>query len=256
MSRLRVDLLLVRRGLAPSRARAQALVAAGKVRAAGNPVTKPSDLVDEKLELSLIETDHPYVSRGGLKLEGALADLCLDLRGLVIADIGASTGGFTDCALRHGAERVYAIDVGHGQLHPTLLENERVVSREGVNARELEPHSLAELVDWVLVDASFIGLAKLFPALVRIMKPTGRLLALVKPQFEVGRKGVGKKGVVRDEALRVQALNDVSEAARSHGLSCMGHVECRLAGPEGNREIFAWFERSQQLGTALTDRTP
>jgi 23S rRNA (cytidine1920-2'-O)/16S rRNA (cytidine1409-2'-O)-methyltransferase len=242
MAKLRVDLELVRRGLAPSRARAQALIAAGKVRAAQQLVLKASDLVSEGIELSLVDAEHPYVSRGGLKLEGALADLAFDVQGLVIADIGASTGGFTECVLRHGATRVYAIDVGRDQLHPSLRADARVQSFEGVNARALQAGALPEAVDCVLIDASFIGLAKLFPALVRIAKPGARLLALVKPQFEVGPQHVGKKGVVRDDALRAQALNEVIDAARTHGLSCLGHADCRIAGPEGNREIFALFE--------------
>jgi 23S rRNA (cytidine1920-2'-O)/16S rRNA (cytidine1409-2'-O)-methyltransferase len=185
------------------------------------------------------------VSRGGLKLEGALEDLKVDVRGLSVADIGASTGGFTDCVLRHGAARVYAIDVGHAQLDPRLRADSRVVCMEGFNARHLRADTLPEAVALVVVDASFISLTKLLAALVALLTPEGRVLALVKPQFEVGKAQVSKRGVVRDDALRVQALDGVVQAARELGLSLEGHVDCRIEGPEGNREIFALFSRSR-----------
>jgi 23S rRNA (cytidine1920-2'-O)/16S rRNA (cytidine1409-2'-O)-methyltransferase len=188
-----------------------------------------------------VEFDHPYVSRGGLKLEGALADLAVVPDGAVVADIGASTGGFTDCVLRRGAKRCYAVDVGHGQLHPSLAVDPRVVSMEGVNARYLDEHVLPEAVDLVLVDASFISLTKLLPALTRLLAPHGRILALVKPQFEVGPEHLGKRGVVSDDALRMQALEQVKLAAEALGLASLGHADSRLSGPEGNREIFVLF---------------
>ncbi len=240
MARERIDRVLVARGLVPSRARARALIEAGKVRVAGQVVHKASDPVepDGPFEVAF---DHPYVSRGGLKLEGALADLALDPAGLVVADIGASTGGFTDCVLRRGAARCYAVDVGHGQLHPSLAGDPRVVSMEGVNGRYLGERTLPEAVDLVLVDASFISLTKLLPALVRLLVPRGRLLALVKPQFEVGPENLGKRGVVSDDALRMQALAQVRSLAETLGLACLGHAESRVPGPEGNREIFVLF---------------
>ncbi len=251
MPKQRVDLLLVSRGLVTSRARAQALISAGKVLAAGQVVKRASDRVEQATELTLIEADHPYVSRGGLKLEGALHDLNVDVRGLSVADVGASTGGFTDCVLRHGAVRVYAIDVGHEQLDPLLRADPRVVCMEGVNARHIRADTLPEAVALVVVDASFISLTKLLAALVSLLTPEGRVLALVKPQFEVGKAQVSKRGVVRDDALRAQALDGVVQAARELGLSLEGHVDCRLEGPEGNREIFALFSRLRAETPAL-----
>ncbi|MEY4515167.1 MAG: hypothetical protein RLZZ450_7289 [Pseudomonadota bacterium] len=241
MKRERVDRLLVERGLAPSRTRARALIEAGKVFADGAAVSRASDLFAAEVTLTVSELDHPYVSRGGLKLVGALDDLQLDVTGLVVADIGASTGGFTDCALQRGATRVYAIDVGHAQLHPKLAADARVIAREGVNARHLTGDSLPEPVDLVLVDASFISLGKLLPALVLLLPSQGRLLSLVKPQFEVGPEHVGARGVVSDDDLRASALAGVCAAAAVLGLAMIGHADSRLAGPEGNREIFALF---------------
>jgi 23S rRNA (cytidine1920-2'-O)/16S rRNA (cytidine1409-2'-O)-methyltransferase len=240
--RERIDRLLVDRGLAPSRARARALIEAGKVRAGGLSVLRASDMVPPDAVLE-VEPDHPYVSRGGLKLEGALEDLTLEPRGWVAADIGASTGGFSDCLLRRGALRVYALDVGHGQLHPSLAADPRIISMEGINARHLAPEALPELVNLVVVDASFISLTKLLTPLVPLLKADGYLLALVKPQFEVGPARVGKRGVVSDDALRAEALAQVVEAAACAGLLARGHADSRLSGPEGNREIFVLFER-------------
>jgi 23S rRNA (cytidine1920-2'-O)/16S rRNA (cytidine1409-2'-O)-methyltransferase len=237
MARERLDKLLVARGLAPSRARAQALIAAGHVEVEGAQVDKPSGLVAEDAAITLRQTLR-YVSRGGDKLAGALADLQLSLADLVIADIGASTGGFSDCALSAGARRVYAVDVGEGQLHARLRADARVISLERVNARAMTEASLPERVDLVLVDASFIGLGKLLPALRTLLVPGGRLLCLVKPQFEVGPEHVGKRGVVKDDVQRERAVDQVVEAARVLGLSKLGQVDCRVPGPEGNREVF------------------
>ena len=209
---------------------------------AGRVIAKVSDMVEPDAVFELLP-DHPYVSRGGLKLEGALEDLGLDPQGCVVADIGASTGGFTDCVLRRGATRCYALDVGHGQLHPSLAQDPRVISMEGINARHLDAHALPEPVDLMLVDASFISLTKLLPALVPLLAPQGRVVALVKPQFEVGPQGIGKRGVVTDDGLRTQALAQVKQAAAELGLSALGHAESRLPGPEGNREIFVLFAR-------------
>lgn len=242
-SRERIDRVLVARGLVATRTRARTLIEQHKVRVAGELVRRASDLVTADADITL-EEDDGYVSRGAHKLEGALADLDVTAQGLVVADIGASTGGFTQCALRHGALRVYAIDVGHGQLHASLANDPRILSLEGVNARELTAQSLPELVDLVLVDASFISLVKLLPALVTLLRAQGQLLALVKPQFEVGREHVGKRGVVHDDALRNQALRNVSEAAATLGLRLFAHADCRLPGPEGNREIFALFGKA------------
>jgi 23S rRNA (cytidine1920-2'-O)/16S rRNA (cytidine1409-2'-O)-methyltransferase len=241
MPKQRLDQLLVERGLAPSRARAQSMIHAGIVLVNGAQALKASSNVDTAAVLGLAAEDHPFVSRGGLKLQGALEEFGIDPAGLVVADIGASTGGFTDCVLRRGAQRVYAIDVGHGQLHASLAGDPRVVSIEGVNARALDAQSLPEPVQLVLVDASFIGLAKLLPALCTLLVPHGRLLALVKPQFELGPERVGRSGVVRSDELREVALAEVIAAGLALGLTCDGHADCCLPGPEGNRELFALF---------------
>lgn len=234
----RLDVLLVERGLAPSRARARSLLEAGVVRLDGRAVHKPSTPCHESCELRLEGVDHDYVSRGGLKLEGALDDLGVDPGGKVVADFGASTGGFTDCVLQRGATRVYAIDVGTAQLHARLRADPRVVSLEGVNARHLAQGSLPEPVDLVVIDASFIGLSKLLPAARAVLREGGEVLALVKPQFEVGAAHVGKRGVVRDARQRARALEDVKAAAAALGFAVRGDAECRIPGPEGNRESF------------------
>jgi 23S rRNA (cytidine1920-2'-O)/16S rRNA (cytidine1409-2'-O)-methyltransferase len=243
MARERIDRLLLARGLVETRTRARALIEAGKVSADGRVVQKPSELVEVGAQLD-VAPHQGFVSRGGLKLAGALEDLRVDPAGLTVADIGASTGGFTDCVLRAGARRVYAIDVGRAQLHASLRADSRVVSMEGVNARALQAGSLPEPVDLVVVDASFIGLTKLLPALVELLAQDGQLLALVKPQFEVGPAQLGKHGVVRSETLRAEALASVVESARSLGLSLRAHAESRVPGPRGNREIFALFART------------
>jgi 23S rRNA (cytidine1920-2'-O)/16S rRNA (cytidine1409-2'-O)-methyltransferase len=247
MARERIDRLLLARGLVETRTRARALIDAGKVSANGQVVQKPSELVEADAQLSLAP-DAGFVSRGGIKLAGALEDLRVDPAGKTVADIGASTGGFSDCVLRAGARRVYAIDVGRAQLHASLRADPRVVSMEGVNARALDAGSLPELVDLVVVDASFIGLPKLLPALVSLLAPDGQLLALVKPQFEVGPAQVGKHGVVHSEALRSEALRAVVESAATLGLALRAHAEARLPGPRGNREIFALFVRAESAG--------
>jgi 23S rRNA (cytidine1920-2'-O)/16S rRNA (cytidine1409-2'-O)-methyltransferase len=240
----RADLLLVARGLAPSRERARALILAGIVTSETRRVDKAGELLALDAELSVRGQDHPFVSRGGVKLAGALDAFGFDdarVTGLVAADIGASTGGFTDCLLQRGAARVYAIDVGYGQLHDKLRKDTRVVVMERENARYLQ--ALREPIDLVVVDASFIGLGKLLPAIARILRPSGELIALVKPQFEVGKARVGKGGVVRDEALRSEAIGAVLRAAEELGLVLRGQADSCLPGPSGNREHFLWLAK-------------
>jgi 23S rRNA (cytidine1920-2'-O)/16S rRNA (cytidine1409-2'-O)-methyltransferase len=181
------------------------------------------------------------VSRGGVKLEGALDAFALDPAGVVAADIGASTGGFTDCLLQHGAARVYAIDVGRGQLHERLRRDPRVVIMERVNARHLRAGDLEQPVDWVVIDASFIGLDKLLPAARAVLRPGGTVLALVKPQFEVDKARVAKGGVVRDESARAAAIAAARSAAEALGFSALGQADSVLPGPAGNRECFLWL---------------
>ncbi len=236
--RQRIDLLLVERGLAESRTRAQALVMAGAVVVGEARVDKPGALVDPGAPIRLKEDAAPrrWASRGALKLLGALAAFPVDPRGKVCADLGASTGGFTDVLLQRGAAKVYAVDVGYGQLHPRIRGDPRVVVRERENARNLTAESLGERVDLIVGDLSFISLRLVLPAVKAILKPRGEAVLLVKPQFEVGKGEVGKGGVVRDDAKRRAALESVKEAARGLGFEVVGEAESPVEGPAGNRE--------------------
>lgn len=239
----RADQLLVLRGLAESRARAQALILAGEVFSGERRVEKSGDRLPTDAPLRVRERQK-YVSRGGMKLEGALLDLGFSPQDLLVADIGASTGGFTDCVLQHGARRVYAVDVGHGQLAEKLRQDPRVISLERTNARHLTPELVEGGVDLAVVDASFIGLGKLLPALAAIVKPGGSLLALVKPQFEVGRElATRHAGVVRDETVRARAIQRVLGEVQRHGFSVQADARCRVAGPKGNVEHFCLARR-------------
>ncbi len=237
--KLRADQLLVERGLAPSRTRAQALIMSGVVHVEDRRVDKPGELLRMDAAIAVKGADHPYVSRGGVKLAGALDELAIDCAGMVAVDVGASTGGFTDVLLRRGASRVYAVDVGVGQLHQRLRDDPRVVVFEKTNARTMTPATLGldgPTIERVVVDASFIGLDKLLPAIASILAPGGLLVALVKPQFQLRREDVGKGGVVRDDALRLQASAAVADAARAEGFEVLAETDCVLPGPSGNRE--------------------
>ena len=230
--RERIDKLLVERGLAETRAKAQALV----LHSGEERVDKSGALVDVTLPLRLKGEALKFVSRGGLKLEGALDHFQLDVRGLDALDVGASTGGFTDCLLQRGAGRVIAIDVGYGQLHPKIRGDPRVTVRERVNARALSRAEVPFDVELVVVDVSFISLKLVLPAALGFLKPGGALVALVKPQFEVGRGEVGKGGVVRDEEKRHAAIEGIAHFARETGLEVVGWIDAPIAGPKGNLE--------------------
>jgi 23S rRNA (cytidine1920-2'-O)/16S rRNA (cytidine1409-2'-O)-methyltransferase len=244
MARVRIDQLLVARGLAPSRARAQAVVLAGEVFVAGARVDKAGSLVDEAAAVEVRAADHPYVSRGGVKLAGALDAFALDVTGLRCLDLGASTGGFTDCLLQRGAARVVAVDVGYGQLAHKLRVDPRVVVMERTNARTLAPEAIGGPVDLTVVDASFIGVAKLMPAVARCTRAGGELVALVKPQFEVGREQASRgRGVVRDAALREDAIAAAEQAIGSAGFAVIARTDSVLPGPKGNREAFVHARR-------------
>jgi 23S rRNA (cytidine1920-2'-O)/16S rRNA (cytidine1409-2'-O)-methyltransferase len=242
---VRLDRLLVDLGLAPSRERAQRLILAGDVLVGDRPATKPGALVAADAVLRLRKTPSAYVSRGGEKLAGALDAFGLDVAGKVALDVGASTGGFTDCLLRRGARRVFALDVGYGQLAWTLRQDERVTVLERTNARRLEASMLTEAPDLATVDVSFISLALVLPAVAAVLRPAGSMVALVKPQFEVGRGQVGKGGVVRDPAVRAAAVARVRDDAQALGLSVRGQSDSVLPGPKGNREAFLWLVRSE-----------
>ncbi len=244
MERVRIDRLLVERGLAASRERARRLVMAGDVLVGDRPVTKPGAEVAADAEVRLRGTASPYASRGGEKLAGALDAFGLQVRDLVALDVGASTGGFTDCLLQRGTRRVIALDVGYGQLAWKLRQDPRVMVIERTNARHLASTMLPEVPDLAVVDVSFISLATVLPAVAGIVAPGGTIVALVKPQFEVGRGRVGKGGVVRDPGLRAEAVASVRAAAERLGLTVGGEAESVLPGPKGNREVFLWLARS------------
>lgn len=232
----RLDLLLAERGLADSRAKAQALVLAGQVIVDGHRLDKPGVRVSTDSEIRLKGEALPYVSRGGLKLKRAIDHFQIDAAGKICADIGASTGGFTDCLLQEGAARVYAIDVGYGQLHDKLRVDPRVVSRERVNARYLTELELPEPIDVIVIDVSFISLRQVLLPGTRPLKPNGVLIALVKPQFEVGRQKVGKGGVVRDQAARAEAIDGLVAFVKDSGFTVSGTIASPIRGPAGNLE--------------------
>lgn len=239
-NRERLDERVVREGLAPTRAQAQALILAGRVLVDDAPAEKAGQAVAPDARVRLRGEERRFVSRGGEKLAGALADFGIDPAGKVCLDLGASTGGFVDCLLQHGAAQVVAVDVGYGQLDLRLRDDPRVRLLERTNARYLDPTDVPEAIELVTVDVSFISATLLLPRLVEIA-PTAELLVLVKPQFEVGRERVGKGGVVRDDADRAAAVLRVREAAEALGYVLRGEAESRLPGPKGNREVFLWM---------------
>ena len=239
----RLDKLLVVHSLAPTRQKAQALIAAGLVLVDGQPVDKAGTEVSDTAAIELKGKTCPYVSRGGLKLEAGLDFFTLDPTGFVCADIGASTGGFTDCLLQRGAAKVYAIDVGYGQLDWKLRNDPRVVVRERTNARTLTRVDFAEPLDLATIDAAFISLKLLLPPLLPLFASTVRIMALIKPQFEVGKEKVGKGGVVRDSALHEAVVADIIDFATGLGLSSHGVTPSPILGPKGNREFVAYFTR-------------
>ncbi|MDI3280654.1 MAG: TlyA family RNA methyltransferase [Bacillota bacterium] len=238
MPKRRLDLLLVLRGLCPSRERARASIMAGLVLVNGRPVTKPGEMVEEGAELVLRGEACPYVSRGGLKLEWALDAFRVSVEGRVALDVGAATGGFTDCLLRRGAKLVYAVDVGYGQLAWKLRQDPRVVVKERTNIRYLQARDLPLPPTLAVIDASFISLEKFLGHVLTLLSPPREVVALVKPQFEAGREQVGKKGVVRDPAVHRQVLQKVVALAEREGCTVQGLTYSPLLGPEGNIEFF------------------
>ena len=238
MARVRLDTLIVERGLAASRERARALILAGQVRVGGTPVAKAGTLVPPDANLTLLGPDHPYVGRGGLKLASALDAFGVKVDGREALDVGASTGGFTDVLLRRGATRVVALDVGHSQLDWRLRNDPRVVVIEGKNARLLAPSDVPGPVDIVTIDVSFISLRQVLPRVPPLLRPGADVIALVKPQFEAGRSEVGKGGLVRDAAVHARVLEEVTACAAGIGLPRVGMVGSAVAGAEGNREFF------------------
>jgi 23S rRNA (cytidine1920-2'-O)/16S rRNA (cytidine1409-2'-O)-methyltransferase len=240
MPKTRLDVLLVARGLVKSREEAQRMILAGEVRVGDRPAAKPSENVAPDAAVAVGKRPR-FVSRGGEKLDGALRALGVDFSGRVALDVGASTGGFTDCLLQHGVRRVYAVDVGYGQLDWRLRKDPRVVVIERQNIRALSPSSIPEPVDVAVVDVSFISLRLVLPKIRELLGPAATVIALVKPQFEVGRGNVGSGGVVRDAALHREAIDGVRQAAGTLGFVERGFVESPLRGPSGNREFFLYW---------------
>lgn len=249
MRRSRLDVAMVERGIAESRERARALIMAGDVLVNGQRSIRPAVMVDTGDQIALRQV-MPYVSRGGLKLEGALNSFDVPLADAVVADIGASTGGFTDCLLQRGARRVYAVDVGYGQLHWRLRNDSRVVVVERTNVRHLS--SLPEVADGATVDVSFISLALVLEPITRLIKDDGWLIGLIKPQFEAGRSEVGKGGVVRDLRTHRRVISQVVESARKLGWFVWGLRSSPLLGPAGNREFLVYLRRAES-GPGLTE---
>lgn len=237
----RLDVLCVERGLAPSRERARALIMAGKIMVDGRPAAKPGTSTDRTAVLTRKGADLPFVSRGGLKLQAALQFFGIPVFDAVCIDVGASTGGFTDCLLQNGARRVYAVDVGYGQLAWQLRQDKRVISMERTNARHLAPDDFETLADLATIDAAFISLKLLVPTLIPCLRPKGMIVALIKPQFEVGKGKVGKGGVVRDPQLHDQVIEALKTFFRNHELDVRGVCPSPISGPKGNREFLIYL---------------
>lgn len=239
---------MVARGLAETRAKAQGLILAGRVSLAGEVVTKCGIPAGPDQEIAVSPSPRPFVSRGGEKLDGALIDFGLSVSGAVALDVGASTGGFTDCLLRRGAAVVYAVDVGKSLLDDSLRQDPRVVVLDRVNFRSAPPDLLPEKVSLATVDVSFISLRHILPPLRAFLSPGAEVIALVKPQFEAGKGAVGKGGVVRDEGTRREAVRSVAEFSREAGYAVVGEAESRVRGPKGNREVFLHLRWSSRTG--------
>jgi len=242
----RFDKLLVEKGIVQSRERARALIMAGKGFVEGKRIDKPGTMINADARLQLQGEDSLYVSRGGEKMEGALKAFGIDPKGMIIMDIGASTGGFTDCMLQKGAQKVYAVDVGYGQLAWKLQKDLRVVNLERRNVRYLKREEVQEETDLILIDTSFISIEKFLPHLLGFLKKGGSLLCLIKPQFEVGKGEVGKGGVVRNKALHEKVIDRISRFSQRLGLKVLGITESPLLGPKGNKEFFIYLKKESE----------
>ncbi len=241
--RVRLDKLLVERKISPTRERAKALIMSGSVVILDNIVDKAGTLVSPDAEITIKGHDNPYVSRGGLKLKGALSGFGIDVRDFVALDIGASTGGFTDCLLQEGARKVYAVDVGYGQLAWKLRQDERVVVFERTNIRHFSDEDIEDEIDIVTIDVSFISLKLVIPVALRLSGKDAVILALIKPQFEVGKGEVGKGGVVKDPEMHKKVVNEIMEFSRGLNLKVAGTCESSLKGPAGNTEFFLYAKK-------------
>ena len=237
----RLDVVLVERGLCESREKAQRAIMAGQVKINGHPARKASDSIRETDEIA-VEGGERYVSRGGHKIEHALRHFSLEVTGLACLDLGASTGGFTDCLLQRGAKKIVALDVGHGQLAWKIREDSRVEVREHVNARYLQPEDFSEKFDLAVCDVSFISLKLILPAIPHLLKNSAQIITLIKPQFEVGRTEVGKGGIVRDEAARLRVVNEITAFAATLNLQARGVIDSPILGQDGNHEFLCCFD--------------
>lgn len=240
----RIDALLVEKKFCQSRERAKALIMAGRVLVDHLPCDKPGTQFTVDIQITVKGDDIPYVSRGGLKLEAALAANSIDCTGMVCLDVGASTGGFTDCLLQHGAVKVFAVDVGYGQLAWSLRQDSRVVVVERTNIRKMDPATISEPVDLVSIDTSFISLKIVVPTILQFLKPGGVILALIKPQFEVGKGRVGKGGVIRNPALHTEIIESLCDFFIRQSLSCGPVIPSPVLGPKGNREFIILLQPS------------
>ncbi len=239
----RFDKLLVEKGFASTREKARALIMSGRAAVEGKVIDKPGMQIDLEAPIQLKGETFPFVSRGGEKLEGALKAFDINPNGLIVMDVGASTGGFTDCVLQKGARKVYAVDVGYGQLAWKLREDSRVVNLERRNVRYLPREEVGEEIDLILIDTSFISIEKFIPHLLGFLKKGGAILSLIKPQFEVGRGEVGIGGVVRDTTLHQKVVDRISNFCRVVGLKILGVTESPLLGPKGNKEFFIYLRK-------------
>jgi len=237
----RLDLLLVQRKLVKSREKAKAIIQSGNVYVNGRVADKAGSLIEEDAIIEIKDNPLKYVSRGGLKLEKALDSFRISLEGRICMDVGASTGGFTDCMLKRGAKKVYAVDVGSDQLDSSLREDDRVISMEKTNIRYLSPEQIKDDISFISVDVSFISLTKVLDAIWRLLSDQGELVALIKPQFEVGAENLGKRGVVKDKKAHINAIKSVSNYAISLGFSCIGLDYSPIRGPEGNIEYLLYL---------------
>ncbi|MGI6587803.1 MAG: TlyA family RNA methyltransferase [Peptococcia bacterium] len=247
MGKCRLDQLLVNKGLVPSREKGKALIMAGQVYVDGMKVEKPGTNLNVDVTIEIKGESLPYVSRGGFKLARALQEFKITLSGKVVLDIGASTGGFTDCALQNGATKVYAVDVGYGQLAWSLRQNARVVVMERKNARYLSASDIPEPIDVITIDVAFISLRKIFTPLQALLKEDGFMLALIKPQFEAGREQVGKKGVVKEPVVHCQVIEEIITFSQDLGLTVRGLTYSPIKGPQGNIEFLLWLQKKSYL---------
>ena len=239
----RLDVMMVRLGLAPSREKARAIIMAGEVLVDGQREDKPGSAFPDTVKITVRGNPIPYVSRGGLKLEKAVKAFGLKLQGRICMDVGSSTGGFTDCMLQNGAVKVYSVDVGHGQLDWKLRNDERVVCMERTNIRYVTPEDIQERPSFVSIDVSFISLTKVLPAVRALLEDGGEIVCLIKPQFEAGREKVGKKGVVRDPAVHLEVLEHFLEHAKENNFTVVGLTYSPIRGPEGNIEYLGYLEK-------------